>query len=486
MSNNPHVTAGELYQLVCTLQQEQRLTQAELRAVQKRSEAAQQDVQQLEESIAAERERQDELVVCCATAREELRAAAAEAKGAARATVEAVAAVREARAALVRRCQKRVASCATRPAPSFPTATAAPGAAESECDTAATARPGAAVPDEGRTCLHGWAPSAANDFLAPAVALELLTSLHAKLQRCLTELQPRASPASCPANRDGTSALTARATNSTCNDAADPNASPPTGCSLWPSPRSTSPPALADGSVGSRSALTEEPTGTPERKRIGFAPEALFQRVTAVPASNFNRGGRRTRVDMRGASQPTPTPDPSPPPPLHPPRRSEPRVVCCVGATATREVVPEAPAQPPRPQPRRGAAFTVRVASRSASLVAEAAALDLKRRRAAAEAADVAVPGTARYEAQLEGGVGDLRSSTVATSTAGCEATCSPLGGGGGAGGWPRFVAPVELAVESAAAAAAAGGCGEERSSIAHARRRTVWTWSRSSASPLE
>ncbi|CAG9580365.1 hypothetical protein LMJF_32_2300 [Leishmania major strain Friedlin] len=441
-------SAEELYGLVCALQKQQQLTQVDLRAVQRRTEALRQELHCQEALIAEEQAKREELAAKHTPGDAELRLAEAHARGAARASADAAQELRGARRAFLQKCHAQVLSVGK--GPTDPRRSGAP-VAPSNCTPLSSA---ADESSSGSLSAVGLGPRREATLMPAAAVRQLLLLLREKLMRCIevgstavpapfvvasvvapaTEGGSSEQPRDCrPSDEQGAAAKVATSVMSPLTAAKSPHGPPSK--------------SVTDACV--RGAADDQ-SPPREKKRIGFAPECCFERVTAVPAANVNRGTRETWL-TEGAP----------------------------GACGSTAVVPPAAnvtldgdnhpsnaclRNDSRPRTQRfDGHFTVRVASRSATLVAEAAAMGAKRQRAseAAIAAQSSPPKAARAD-------GDK----------GVSASRAPQGAGVAAAFPPaytsnrdRLVAPVDLLSPRSAEARRNGSSGSGR--------RTVWTWTR-------
>ncbi|CBZ29625.1 hypothetical protein, unknown function [Leishmania mexicana MHOM/GT/2001/U1103] len=441
-------SAEELYELVCALQKEQQRTQADLRAVQRRTEALRQEVHCQEVLIAEEQARHEELAEKHTQGYVERRLAEAHARGAARASADAAQELRCARRAFVRKCHDHVLSVEKGPTDArlsgMPVArsnsTPISSAADESCS--------------GSLSAVGVEPRREATLMPAAAVHQLLLLLRTKLTWCI-EVGATAVPAphtvssAVAPTTEGSSSeqpLDGRLSNEQC-------AAAKVATSVMPPliaekiPHGPPPKSMTDVCVRGAADGQSSPR---EKKRIGFAPGCCFERVTAVAAANVNRGTRKMWLTegppcVRGSAAVVPPP---------------------ASVTADGDHHPSNAylrnGSLPRKQHCSGH-FTVRVASRSATLVAEAAALGAKRSRAS-EAANT-TQSSPRKAARTDGDKG--------------VSACSAPQGTSVAAVFPpaytnnrdRLVAPVDLLSPRSAEARPNGSGGSGR--------RTVWTWTR-------
>ncbi|CAC9526090.1 hypothetical protein, unknown function [Leishmania infantum JPCM5] len=425
-------SAEELYGLVCALQKQQQLTQVDLRAVQRRTESLRQELHCQEALIAEERARREELAAKHTQGDAERRLAEAHARGAARATADAAQELRCARRAFLQKCHAHVLSIGKGPTdPRRPGAPVAPR----------SCTPFSSAADEscsGSLSAVGAEPRREATLMPAAAVHQLLFVLREKLTRCIevgaTEGSSSEQPRDCrPSDEQGAAVKAVTSVMSPLTA----EKSPP-----WPPSKSVTD-ACVHGEADGRSSPRE-------KKRIGFAPECCFERVTAVPAANVNRGTRKTWLTegAPGACGSAAVVPPSANVTLD--GDNHPSNACLRNGS--------------RPRTQRGSGhFTVRVASRSATLVAEAAAVGAKRQRIseAATATQSSPPKAARADGDK--GVPASRAPQGASAAAAFSPAYSNNRG--------RLVAPVDLLSPRSAEARRNGSSGSSR--------RTVWTWTR-------
>ncbi|KAG5470636.1 hypothetical protein LSCM1_01882 [Leishmania martiniquensis] len=451
MSREPG-SAEELYGLVCALQKEQQLTQVELREVQQRTETLRRELHHQEAIIAEEQARQEELAANLTLGHAERRLAEAHARGAVRASDDAARQLRSQRQAFVRKCHDYVCSLGRGPTEASlsggPRALSmhpipSPAAGES-----CSAPPGAETANAHRDA----------SLMAPAAVNRLLLLLKEKLTRCV-EVSATAAHGSLQASLL-VSPVTERSPREQPRGGAPPStqgtAATAGAAAMAPRIAYTSPhqPLSPSTAVGCVYDAIDEQLSPREKKRIGFAPASCFERVTVVPAANVNRNTRQT--------QPT-----------------EGRTAACNTAAAappSADVVSDRDNRPsqthlrngslPRTQRFRGN-FAVRVASRSAMLVAEAAAVGAKRQRAseAARSIQFTPPKAARADDVQEASA--CSAPQCASAAAVLASVCAKDRG--------RLVAPAELLSQRSAVA------GQSGNNVSG--RRTVWTWTRDTLS---
>ncbi|KAK7198149.1 hypothetical protein NESM_000771500 [Novymonas esmeraldas] len=397
MSRLP-ASAEELYELVCALQKEQQLTQVELRAVQRRTEAVQHDLQVQQARGAEEEAAQRESSATLSALAAECRLAEAHARGAARAVSDAADELRAARVAWVLQCR----------------------------DAAAPSTPASAVPRAHEQTGCPADPLVQATVQDAAALRRLLSSLAVRLTRCLDD-----DGATAVSDAPVPTAEVAEVTSATQPMAAElPAATPP----LRPEPSREAPPPQP---LTAAAALLQDSAGS-SSKRIGFAPASRFARVTVVPAANVNRSGG-WRPDT-----------------VYSP-------VCTGGSTNITE--PPLSSVCPRTH-RAGGAFTVRLATRSATLVAEAAALGAKRRRAAEAATANSSPPLPTTAAQMDAATAAAVPCAAGAATTECQRTTG------------RLVASADLL-------SAGSGSTTRRGGGSGGSRRTVWTWTQGTSPGL-
>ncbi|GET91574.1 hypothetical protein, unknown function [Leishmania tarentolae] len=452
--SRPPGSAEELYELVCTLQKEQQLTQVDLRAVQRRIEALRQELHSQEEIIAEEEAKREELAAKRTHDHAERQLAEAHARGAARASADAAQELRSERQAFVQKCHDHVVSVgkglADRRLSDFPAApnkcTLLLAAADDSCS--------------GSSSTVEVATSRGATLMPPAAVHQLLLLLRRKLTRCI-EIGTTAGPAPLtatpfvtPTKKDNSSEqpFDDRPFTEQCAIAQVET----TVMSPLVEKKPKQPSSISVTGVCVRGAA-EGQISPRERKHIGFAPESSFERVTAVPAANVNRGTRKMWLTAGSPCACDSTA--AAPPPAHVTAGGDNRPSNVARGTGSR----------PLPQ-RGGGHFTVRVASRSAALVAEAAALGAKRRRAseAANATQSSPPKAAR----ADGGKGaSTCTATQDTSVAAAFSTVYTNNDG-------RLLVPIDLLSPCSAQAG--------RNSSSGPGRRTVWTWTRGTSHEQE
>ncbi|KAG5496291.1 hypothetical protein JKF63_02592 [Porcisia hertigi] len=426
MSHQPG-SAEELYEFVCALQKEQHLTQVELRAVQRRTETLRQELHSQQLLETEEQTKQQEIVKKLVGSRSERWLAEAQARGAARASADAAQRLCLNRRAFVQKCHDYVLSV---------------GKGRSDARLSDELR----APNNGTvlSCAGGelgvdlsstpTAVTCRSASLMPAADVHrLLLLLRAKLERSLemstTALSvPLLAPSpvvsmteegSREQRRDRHPSTEHGLTRAVTATPMSPDAA---GASLQ-RPSSTS---LTEVGV----CGTVKEMGSPrERKHIGFAPDSCFERVTAVSAANANRGTRETRPPETRADCPSSA---------NPRNRRPPDTQWCRSN------------------------FTVRLASRSSTLVAEAAALGAKRQRASEAAKSTQSSPTEAGREDADKGA-SISPAPQCTSVAAPSVSVCPSDRS-------RFLAPVDLVPPRFVKA-------PTRNDRNGSSRRTVWRW---------
>nr|CAJ2479119.1 unnamed protein product [Leishmania braziliensis] len=447
MSHQPS-SAEELYELVCALQKEQQLTHVDLRTVQRRTEALRQELQRQQELIAEEQARQEELAAKLTQGCVERRLAEAHARGVARASADAAQELCFERRAFVQKCHDYVLSVGKGPTdrgrfdllllPSKGTilSTATDGSCSGTFTTAAV--------EAGREA----------SFLPAAAVHQLLLSLSKKLTRCI---EVGATAVLAPLNVPSTVTLTTEERSREKPSDRRPSAVQWSTATVvatlmaaritTTNPHRPSSAHVMEGNVGSAADGQRSPH---EKKRIGFAPASCFERVTTVPAANVNRGTSQAHPVEGSPSTANNAAVVLPSANIATDCSNHPAHACLRSGSC------------PRTQ-RPSGHFTVRLASRSATLVAEAAALGAKRQRSseAAKITQSSPPKAARAD-------GDKGASTCTVpQCANVTAALAPTY----TNDRDHLVASVDLPLLRSAETQ---GNGNSRSS-----RRSVWTWTR-------
>ncbi|KPA84814.1 hypothetical protein ABB37_01293 [Leptomonas pyrrhocoris] len=368
-------TAEELYELVCTLQREQQCTQLELRAIQRRSEGLKEAIQEHHDTVLAERRKRQDVSQQLAALRLTARRLKAQEEGAVCAAQSAVSALHAEQEELLQTCRRRALDGIANSSGAQHVNDIQESNGGSAADFSSR--------KEHRIEETGDGPAGSSSFMAPTYAFTsavcsgkctsmysgaaihaLMSSLRAKLTDCLhAAATSHASCVSSTTQNSGGAAveLPEEQPRQSSQEALKEGSIPlPTSAADDPCARNGSDDALCSASAAGPNCTPSLPsTSAPPtltiKKHIEFAPTGSFHRVTPVPAANanrltpcFNRGesscpsATRRTSDSRGGFGPIP-------------------IASGVNAGARK--------------------FTVRVASRSSTLLAEAAALGAKRRR---------------------------------------------------------------------------------------------------------
>ncbi|KAG5471055.1 hypothetical protein CUR178_02362 [Leishmania enriettii] len=441
-------SAEELYGLVCALQKEQQLTQVELRAVQRRTDALRQELHRQQATVADEQARQEKLAENLAQGHAERRLAEAHARGAARASGDAARELRLERRAFVRKCHCYALSLEHAPTDAglrdlpltLSTCTSLSSSADELCS--------------GTVSAETVSARRVASLMSPAAVHRLLLLLKTKLTRCMeagatTVHGPLRAPPQVTPIAEGISSEQPLGRNTPTKECAAATKGPAVVASVLAGicPHRLPSPATTEGCVCD---AADGQSSSREKKRIDFAPESCFERVTAVPAANVNRSTRQigptggSTVACRSAAAAPP----------------------CANTEADSDSIPPSDYLRNGPLPRTqrfGGNFTVRVASRSAMLLAEAAALGAKRQRAS-EAARVtqSSPLKAARADDVEG-VFACSTPHSASATPALAPVCTKDRG--------CIVVPADLLSPLSAEA--------RRNASSGPVRRTVWTWTR-------
>ncbi|KAG5495543.1 hypothetical protein GH5_03206 [Leishmania sp. Ghana 2012 LV757] len=441
-------SAEELYGLVCALQKEQQLTQVELRAVQRRTDALQQELHRQQTTVSDEQARQEELTEHLAQGYAERRLAEAHARGAARASDDAARELRLERRAFVRKCHCYALSLENAPTDAglsdlplaLSTYTRLFSAEDESCS--------------GTVSAETVGARRVASLMSPAAVHRLLLLLKTKLTRCMevgatTAPGPIRAPLQVTPITEGTSNEQPLGRITPAEQCAAATVGPAVVASVLAGicPHRPPSPSIATGSVCD---AADGQSSSREKKRIGFAPVSCFERVTAVPAANVNRGTRQ--IGPTGGSTLACSSAAAAPP--------------CANMEADGDSIPPPTYLKNGPLPRTqrfGGNFTVRVASRSAMLLAEAAALGAKRQRAseAARVTHSSPPKAARVDG-VEGGFA-CSAPHNASATPALAPACTKDRG--------CIVVPADLLLPLSAEA--------RRNASSGPGRRTVWTWTR-------
>lgn len=451
MSASP-TTAEELYELVCVLQRQQQATQLELRAVQQRSGQLRDAVKEHQVRIAEERARRRDLADKLAELRLSTRRLRALEDGAVCAARDALGELGEEQAALLRALHNRAtlaAGCTTSTLKCSDSGVSSDITVvqkdETQTDVSRSEGRNHDVPTTPQ--MSQYAP-----LYSGAATHAILWPLLAKLANCISAASDE--NAVHQASR-GTEALLV---------STEPSLTTLEVSHVNPLVTPEENESAAIPSSKEPCAHDECPTAQP-KKHIEFAADASISRVTPVPACNANRTLPTARLTQGDAHTSAPRTRTTPPPAAATPTSTNPAGVA-----------------------RGTAKFTVRVASRSSTLVAEAAALGAKRQRSlsqagppqvkqrggealvslrdAAPSVPPSLPARRLYGSCVDAAAADA-----------CTAACPALPPGSGGVASAACGAPA-LPRASNAEYAAAGPRVSVGGGGAAGPRRTVWVWS--------
>lgn len=414
-------TAEELYEVVCGLQQEQQTTQLELRAIQRRSESLKEKIKEHQDTIANERHKQQDASEKLKTLRFTARLKLAQKEGVALAAQDVMKTLHAEQLRLLHVCLDNVQRGST-------STSIAHGSNKTQLSSSSS-----------DSFLHkdtlqmDNAVSLANLFKEPDNQLYTGVALHALLTILRKKLLKgvQAVDATLKVRQSPESTYNAA---STCSGP-DPQQQPPL-LNATPSDQLFLP------------SPSPVPSALLSRKRIVFARASSFQRVTPVSASNVNRGvpqPSRRSVSYNG---------------------SQSEAGACGAPQGCITLAPTAGA----PAPRSVTKFTVRVASRSSTLIAEAAALGAKRQRATQLTRDDAQPLSLAPSAAhpcRDGSCGDPPGAVSGVPLSNERDTACPMEVHDGDVAW-RCWTSGPLACGPRVSGSAGSG-----------PRRTVWTWTR-------
>ncbi|KPI83681.1 hypothetical protein ABL78_7275 [Leptomonas seymouri] len=467
-------SAEELYELVCTLQREHQSTELELRATQRRSESLRKEIHEHQCTILTERGKRQDVLEKLAALRLASRRQQAEEEGAAKAAQNAVHTLCTEQEKFLQICRRRALSGSSAASEAqctsavkwrnggsdAPSSVGEEGCREATVDDLAATRP---IKDSADAREIGTISGKCTPLHSGAAVHALLLSLRSKLSTCLNAVTTSFDSQTTLQAKNKEAAVEFSAGNEQPEPMGMTSSTPPTAVA-------GNPQTWSDDGLSCYASVPEchstpqvppppvQPTW-PDKKHIAFAPEQSLQRFTPVPAANANRlvpcsahwtsslTSPKKDLDTRGGAGQAPT-------------------LSGVYVSATK--------------------FTVRVASRSSTLLAEAAALGAKRRRmlqvtttasTASAAADsgknvsvVSSPRPSAAHPRIDNAYDLLlkdRSTVCLRMDAAVTSSAEPR-----ESDTTRFATPEAVSM-----------CGPRVSGSGSSRpRRTVWTWTRDAA----